>query len=69
MMARFLYTFLLLAIFFNQQEAGFVLNKDIVRQIHLKGADGRRIIFVKGNCDSDKFYSLELKMCVRIITM
>lgn len=69
MKLRLLYIFLLLGLIFHPQEAGFVVKKDIVIQIHPKRADGRRIFFVRGNCDSNKFYSMELQMCVKTFNM
>lgn len=68
MAPKFFYI-LILALMFHHNETGFVLQKGVLYQIHTKGADGRRIIFVKGNCDSNKFFSLELKTCVKALQL
>lgn len=69
MNSKLFYMIFLLAVMIEPRESGFVLFKGMVHKIHSKIADGKRIFFVKGNCDSDKFYSIELKMCVKIFQM
>lgn len=67
--SKLFFVFLVLALTFRSLETGYILQRGFVFQIHAKQADGRRIVFVRGNCASDKIFSTELRMCVKFFKL